>query len=98
DGAKSIGTLGLHFPQVLVMASTDIVIRPTDQVNINVEVTTILGVMAMTKRQLLTAAALQLTLHAFSSRAFANTSQPTQRMIETNGIRLNVAEQGEGPV
>ena len=52
----------------------------------------------MTKRQLLTAAALQLTLHAFSSRAFANTSQPTQRMIEANGIRLNVAEQGEGPV
>ena len=27
-----------------------------------------------------------------------NMSQPTQRMIETNGIRLNVAEQGEGPV
>jgi pimeloyl-ACP methyl ester carboxylesterase len=23
--------------------------------------------------------------------------QPTQRMIETNGIRLNIAEQGEGP-
>lgn len=25
-------------------------------------------------------------------------SQPTQRMIRTNGISLNVAEQGEGPV
>src|ERR1700722_13519694 len=24
-------------------------------------------------------------------------SVPTQRMIETNGIRLNIAEQGEGP-
>jgi pimeloyl-ACP methyl ester carboxylesterase len=24
-------------------------------------------------------------------------SEPTQRMIETNGIRLNIAEQGEGP-
>jgi pimeloyl-ACP methyl ester carboxylesterase len=26
-----------------------------------------------------------------------NVSKPTQRMIETNGIRLNIAEQGEGP-
>jgi pimeloyl-ACP methyl ester carboxylesterase len=26
-----------------------------------------------------------------------NMSEPTQRMIETNGIRLNIAEQGEGP-
>lgn len=25
-------------------------------------------------------------------------SEPTQRMIETNGIRLNIAEQGEGPL
>ena len=24
-------------------------------------------------------------------------SEPTQRMIESNGIRLNIAEQGEGP-
>src|SRR3954467_4429344 len=55
----------------------------------------------MERRQLLTAAALQLlhpALHAFSLKAFANTSPPTQRMIETNGIRLNIAEQGEGPV
>jgi len=58
----------------------------------------------MTKRQLLTAAALQLVLQPVS-KAFAeapdrtgNTRPPTQRMIETNGIRLNVAEQGDGPV
>src|SRR5436190_8398461 len=25
-------------------------------------------------------------------------SEPTQRMIETNGIRLNVVEQGQGPL
>jgi epoxide hydrolase A/B len=25
-------------------------------------------------------------------------SEPTQRMVETNGIRLNIAEQGEGPL
>src|SRR6266550_457428 len=25
-------------------------------------------------------------------------SEPTQRMIETNGIRLNIAEQGNGPL
>jgi pimeloyl-ACP methyl ester carboxylesterase len=25
-------------------------------------------------------------------------SEPTQRLIESNGIRLNVAEQGEGPL
>src|SRR3979411_3547214 len=25
-------------------------------------------------------------------------SEPTQRMIESNGIRLNIAEQGEGPL
>ena len=55
----------------------------------------------MHRRQLLTATASI----AFPSKAFADTtkragnmSQPTQRMIETNGIRLNVAEQGEGPV
>ena len=57
----------------------------------------------MTKRQLLAAAGLQLllqpALHAFSPKASADTSnRPTQRMIETNGIRLNIAEQGEGPV
>src|SRR6202011_2755865 len=27
-----------------------------------------------------------------------NMSEPTQRMIETNGIRLNIAEQGSGPL
>jgi pimeloyl-ACP methyl ester carboxylesterase len=57
---------------------------------------------------LLSAAALQLVLQpastAISSRAFADTkregnmNQPTQRIIETNGIHLNVAEQGDGPV
>src|SRR5260370_16581657 len=62
----------------------------------------------MDRRQLLTAAALQLVLQpaatALSSRAFADSkreesmSRPTQRMIETNGIHLNVAEQGDGPV
>ena len=57
----------------------------------------------MTKRELLAAAGLQLllqpALQAFSPTASAgNTSPPTQRMIETNGIRLNVAEQGDGPV
>ena len=25
-------------------------------------------------------------------------SQPTQRMIESNGIRFNIAEQGKGPL
>src|SRR6266536_2916439 len=25
-------------------------------------------------------------------------SEPTQRLIETNGIHLNIAEQGEGPL
>ena len=56
----------------------------------------------MTKRELLAAAGLQLllqpALQAFSPKASANTSPLTQRMIETNGIRLNIAEQGEGPV
>ena len=56
----------------------------------------------MTKRQLLAAAGLQLLLQP-ALPAFADTSKragspPTQRMIETNGIRLNIAEQGEGPV
>jgi len=57
----------------------------------------------MTKREFLTAAGLQLllqpALQAFSPKASAESkSPPTQRMIETNGIRLNVAEQGEGPL
>src|ERR1043165_496294 len=63
----------------------------------------------MDRRQVLTAATLPLLLqpafNALSSKASAapanragNIGQPTQRMIETNGIHLNVAEQGEGPV
>jgi pimeloyl-ACP methyl ester carboxylesterase len=42
---------------------------------------------------------------SLSSQTFANAlerdgnmSEPTQRMIESNGIRLNIAEQGEGPL
>jgi pimeloyl-ACP methyl ester carboxylesterase len=27
-----------------------------------------------------------------------NMSEPTQRIIESNGIRLNIAEQGKGPL
>src|ERR1044072_2814758 len=85
------------------MASTDIVIRLLRQVNIKIVVTTILGVTTMTKREFLTATGLQLllqpALQAFSPKASAESkSPPTQRMIETNGIRLNVAEQGEGPL
>src|SRR6476659_9852035 len=63
----------------------------------------------MDRRQLLSAALLPLVLrpasNVFESTAFANTSEregnmsePTQRIIETNGIRLNIAEQGEGPL
>jgi pimeloyl-ACP methyl ester carboxylesterase len=44
-------------------------------------------------------------LNVFHSKAFAdnvdgvgNMSGPTQRSIESNGIRLNIAEQGEGPL
>jgi pimeloyl-ACP methyl ester carboxylesterase len=49
-------------------------------------------------------------LNVFHSKAFANAfsqtpwseeknmSEPTQRMIESNGIRLNIAEQGKGPL
>jgi pimeloyl-ACP methyl ester carboxylesterase len=63
----------------------------------------------MHRRHLLTAALLPLVLrpaaNAFTSKALAETpervgnmSQPTQRMIESNGIRLNIAEQGSGPL
>ena len=63
----------------------------------------------MNRRQLLAAAlaplALRVTPGAVSSSASAATSQrdekmnaPTQRIIESNGIRINVAEQGEGPL
>jgi pimeloyl-ACP methyl ester carboxylesterase len=44
-------------------------------------------------------------LNVFQSKAFANAlergkhmSEPTQRIIESNGIRLNIAEQGKGPL
>ena len=63
----------------------------------------------MHKRQFLAAALLSLALrpvvNIFTSMASAETqqragnmSQPTQRMIETNGIRLNIAEKGDGPL
>jgi epoxide hydrolase A/B len=49
--------------------------------------------------------ALPLGLPVIGSSALAHTTQkaetmsePTQRMIETNGIRLNIAEQGQGPL
>jgi hypothetical protein len=50
-------------------------------------------------------AVLQPALNVLSSGAYASTpqreasmSEPTQRLIETNGIRLNIAEQGKGPL
>jgi epoxide hydrolase A/B len=63
----------------------------------------------MNRRQLLAAAlaplALRLAPDAVSSNASAATSQrdekmntPKQRIIECNGIHLNIAEQGEGPL
>ena len=49
--------------------------------------------------------ALRLALPAIGSRALAQTtrkgdamSEATERMIESNGIRLNIAEQGKGPL
>src|SRR5260221_7565367 len=59
----------------------------------------------MDRRHLLIAPALPLllplALPAFISKALGNPvereglmSEPTQRMVETNGIRLNIAEQG----
>jgi pimeloyl-ACP methyl ester carboxylesterase len=63
----------------------------------------------MNRRQLLTAALTPLAWRAasaaFSSKAFAATperngkmSKTTQRVIESNGIRINIAEQGDGPL
>jgi len=62
----------------------------------------------MNRRQLATALLLPLVLRISVvrvSRASAatfeseeNMTEPKQRMIETNGIRLNIAEQGEGPL
>ncbi len=63
----------------------------------------------MDRRQLLTAALVPLALRvaptALSSNVFAETSKrdgkmgaPKQRMIESNGIHLNIVEQGEGPL
>src|SRR6202171_4568949 len=44
-------------------------------------------------------------LNVLASKAFATTleregtmSEPTQRMVQANGIRLNIAEQGKGPL
>jgi pimeloyl-ACP methyl ester carboxylesterase len=34
----------------------------------------------------------------FASQPGAHMSRPTQRIIESNGIQLNIAEQGEGPL
>src|SRR5215470_300873 len=61
----------------------------------------------MNRRQLLTAAALPFLLppawSALPSQAFAQSkegrmSDPTQRVIESNGIHLNIAEKGSGPL
>ena len=63
----------------------------------------------MNRRQLLAAALAPLALRVASdvlpSKALAATaerdgkmSKTTQRIIECNGIRINVAEQGEGPL
>src|SRR5579871_48318 len=41
---------------------------------------------------------IQATAFAATLQGEANMSEPTQRMIETNGIRLNIAEQGSGPL
>src|SRR5882724_988469 len=56
----------------------------------------------MDRRHLLTAPLLPLMLRL---EALANTTEreglmnePTLRIVETNGIRLNIAEQGKGPV
>src|SRR5258708_3271640 len=56
----------------------------------------------MDRRHLLIAPMLPLMLRL---EALANTggkeglmSEPTQRIVETNGIRLNIAEQGKGPL
>src|SRR6195256_533989 len=65
--------------------------------------------MLMDRGQLLAAALAPLALRAapdaLASTAFAATSErdgkmskTTQRIIECNGIRINIAEQGEGPL
>jgi pimeloyl-ACP methyl ester carboxylesterase len=61
----------------------------------------------MDRRHFLIASAIPLAsaLPAIGARALAQTTKSgqatgdaTQRMIETNGVRLNIAEQGEGPL
>jgi pimeloyl-ACP methyl ester carboxylesterase len=63
----------------------------------------------MNRRQLLAASLLPFALRtasdAVASKSFAATSardgkmsKTTQRIIECNGIRINIAEQGEGPL
>src|SRR5688500_13971021 len=55
----------------------------------------------MQRRHLLIAPLVPLMLR---SQALADTkrgstmSEPTQRIVEANGIRLNIAEQGKGPL
>ena len=63
----------------------------------------------MNRRQLAAAALLPLVVRsapaALISKTWAATleheekmNEPKQRIIESNGIRLNIAEQGEGPL
>jgi pimeloyl-ACP methyl ester carboxylesterase len=54
----------------------------------------------MNRRQLLAAAILPLASRAFAASASKNEkpNMPTQRIVECNGIRINIAEQGEGPL
>jgi pimeloyl-ACP methyl ester carboxylesterase len=65
------------------------------------------GEVTMDRRRLLTAAALPFVLprtwSALQAEALAQSqqrpmSEPTQRIIESNGIRLNIAEKGSGPL
>src|ERR1700716_181120 len=59
----------------------------------------------MDRRHLLIAPLLPLMPLMPRLEALANTTEregpmnePTQRIVETNGIRLNIAEQGKGPL
>jgi hypothetical protein len=56
----------------------------------------------MQRRHLLIAPVLPLLLRpealADTAKREGTMSEPTQRIVETNGIRLNIAEQGKGPL
>src|SRR5229473_3089913 len=56
----------------------------------------------MQRRHLLIAPVLPLLLRpealADTAQMEGTMSEPTQRIVETNGIRLNIAEQGKGPL